>query len=202
MTIPFVQAAHCGPSRKGDPIWLIVIHTMEAREKPRTAYNVAFWFAGTNAPQASAHYCVDSDDTVQCVKEDVIAWAAPGANRYGIHIEHAGYASQKPIDWQDEYSQKMLHRSAALAAEIAHRYAIPIVKLSPGDLQQDPAATGFCGHVDVTIGRNAGHGHTDPGSSFPWDQYLGMVYAAMAKTDPDIRLLADTEPPEEGDGEA
>jgi N-acetyl-anhydromuramyl-L-alanine amidase AmpD len=193
MTIPFVQAAHCGPSRKGEPIWLIVIHTMEAPEKPRTAHNVAFWFAGPSAPQASAHYCVDSDDTVQCVKEDMVAWGAPGANRHGIHIEHAGYASQTPTDWQDEYSQRMLLRSAALAADIAKRYGIPVVKLSPGDLA-DPSATGFCGHVDVTVGRNAGHGHTDPGASFPWGQYLDMVRSAMAPTDPP--------PPENPEGNA
>jgi N-acetyl-anhydromuramyl-L-alanine amidase AmpD len=183
MSIPFVQAAHCGPSRKGEPIWLIVIHTMEAPEKPRTAYNVAFWFAGTQAPQASAHYCVDSDDTVQCVKEDVVAWAAPGANKRGIHIEHAGYAAQKPADWQDDYSQRMLVRSAALAADIAKRHDIPVVKLSPEDLK-NPLATGFCGHVDVTYGRNGGRGHTDPGFFFPWNQYLQMVLDAMAVTDP------------------
>jgi N-acetyl-anhydromuramyl-L-alanine amidase AmpD len=206
LTIPFVQAAHCGPARPGVPIWLIVVHTMEAPEKPHTANNVAFWFAGTKAPQASAHYCVDSDDTVQCVKEDVVAWAAPGANKNGIHIEHAGYASQSSSDWQDTYSQKMLLRSAALAADIAKRYGIPVVKLTPEELAKNPEATGFCGHVDVTLGRNNGHGHTDPGASFPWYQYLEMVVNAMTPTDPapapDDEITLNDNDPTKGGGHA
>jgi N-acetyl-anhydromuramyl-L-alanine amidase AmpD len=117
------------------------------------------------------------------VKEDVVAWGAPGANRYGIHIEHAGYASQSAVNWADEYSEKMLIRSAALVADIARRNNIPIVKLSADDLI-DQEATGICGHVDVTYGRNAGHGHTDPGAFFPWAHYLVMVERAMASTDP------------------
>jgi N-acetyl-anhydromuramyl-L-alanine amidase AmpD len=181
--IPFIQAKHCGPDRPGVPIWLIVIHTMEAPEKPRVARNVALWFAGPNAPQASAHYCVDADETIQCVKEDVVAWAAPGGNRNGIHIEHAGYASQSPSDWSDEYSQRMLARSAALCADIAKRYNIPRKKLSPDDLQ-DPGVSGFCGHVDLTIGRMGGHGHTDPGPDFPWDNFLMMVKSFIDNTDP------------------
>lgn len=180
--IPFVPAKNQGPTRSG-PVLLIVIHTMEAPEKPKTAFNVALWFGGSQAPEASAHYCVDATETIQCVKEDVVAWAAPGANRDGIHIEHAGYASQSPAAWDDDYSQQMLARSAALAADIAKRHGVPVVKLTPEDLK-DRAATGFCGHVDVTQGRMGGHGHTDPGPSFPWEQYLAMVEAALAPTSP------------------
>jgi N-acetyl-anhydromuramyl-L-alanine amidase AmpD len=156
---------------------------MEAPEKPHTARNVALWFAGTQAPQASAHYCIDADEIVQCVKEDVVAWAAPGANRYGIHLEHAGYASQNAGDWQDDYSTRMLVRSAALAADIAKRHGVPVRKLTADDLH-DPQAQGFCGHLDVTVGRNNGHGHTDPGFFFPWDRYLQMVRDAIHDTDP------------------
>lgn len=183
MSIPFVPAKNQGPARPNGAILLIVIHTMEAPEKPHTARNVALWFAGTQAPQASAHYCIDADEIVQCVKEDVVAWAAPGANRYGIHLEHAGYASQNSGDWQDDYSTRMLNRSAALAADIAKRHGIPVAKLSALDLH-DPNATGFCGHWDVTVGRNAGKGHTDPGFFFPWDRYLAMVASAINDTDP------------------
>jgi N-acetyl-anhydromuramyl-L-alanine amidase AmpD len=179
----FIQAKNCGPARPGGPIFLLVIHTMEAPEKPHTASNVARWFAGSNAPFASAHYCIDADETVQCVKEDVVAWSAPGANRFGIHLEHAGYASQKNQDWQDDYSTRMLQRSAAIAADIARRHNIPVTKLSALDLQ-DPNAKGFCGHWDVTVGRNKSHGHTDPGFFFPWGRYLDMVRQSMMPTEP------------------
>jgi N-acetyl-anhydromuramyl-L-alanine amidase AmpD len=182
MSIPFVPAKHQGPDRTS-PVLLIVVHTMEAMEKPHTARNVALWFAGQDAPMASAHYCIDADETYQCVKEDVVAWAAPGGNRDGVHLEHAGYASQSTINWSDDYSMRMLARSAALAADIVKRYDIPLVKLTPEDLQ-DRTVKGFCGHVDLTYGRMQGHGHTDPGPFFPWDTYLDMVRSAMNPTTP------------------
>lgn len=190
--IPFVQARHCGPTRSVELIRLIVIHTMEAPEKPRTARAVAEWFGGASAPQASAHYCVDASETVQCVADDVVAWAAPGANRTGLHIEHAGYASQNEAGWADEYSQKMLQRSASLVADLLTRYAIPRMRLSIFGLV-DPYARGLCGHVDVTNARNGGRGHTDPGVKFPWDDYLGMIAEAQRGTDPDLT------PPPNGD---
>lgn len=182
MSLPFVAAKHQGPIRT-NPVLLIVVHTMEAPEKPHIAKNVALWFAGTKAPMASAHYCVDADETIQCVKENVVAWAAPGGNRDGVHIEHAGYASQSMVNWGDEYSTRMLARSASLAADIAKRHGIPVVKLEPEDLK-DRTVMGFCGHVDLTQGRMGGHGHTDPGPFFPWETYLEMVRSAMASTDP------------------
>jgi N-acetyl-anhydromuramyl-L-alanine amidase AmpD len=181
---PFIAARHFGPARIGIAPLLIVIHTMEAPEKPRTARNVALWFASDKAPQASTHYCIDSEEIIQCVSESDIAWAAPGANKFGVHLEHAGYASQTVTDWSDAYSRKMLERSAGLAADIARRHGIPIAKIGPEELSKNPQATGFCGHRDVTLGRNGGHGHYDPGSHFPWYVYLSMVQAAFEATDP------------------
>jgi N-acetyl-anhydromuramyl-L-alanine amidase AmpD len=146
---------------------------MEAPEKPGTARAVAHWFEGPNAPQASAHYCIDADETIQCVPEDVVAWAAPGANRRGVHLEHAGFASQTPAAWDDDYSRRVLARSAELAADIAARHQIPIERLTVDELKA--GARGFCGHVDVTNAFNGGKGHTDPGPAFPWDRYLELV---------------------------
>ena len=83
----------CGPH----PIDLLVIHTMEAPEKPDTAENVAKWFAGSTAPQASAHYCIDADSIVQCVQDRDVAWHAPGANHNGLGFEHAGTAGRKTV---------------------------------------------------------------------------------------------------------
>lgn len=67
---------------------------MEAPEKGDTAENIANYFH-TTVKQASAHICVDNNSIVQCVLDNDIAWAAPGANSDGIHIEMAGYAKQK-----------------------------------------------------------------------------------------------------------
>ncbi len=72
--IQFIQAHGFTPVSER-AIRLVVMHTMEAPEKPGTAMAVAEWFAGPKAPQASAHYCIDAVDVIQCVPEDVVAWA-------------------------------------------------------------------------------------------------------------------------------
>lgn len=181
---PFVQARNCGPARPGGKIDLIVIHTMEAPEKPGTARAVAEWFGSANAPQASAHYCIDDTAIIQCVSEGVVAWAAPGANRNGIHLEHAGFAAQTENQWDDVYSKAVLRNSARLAADLAARYAIPIARAVPGQ------GRGFCGHVDVTNALNGGKGHTDPGPHFPWGRYLTAVAAEQnPPTRDDLRTL-------------
>lgn len=190
----FVQATnYTAANRKA--VDLIVIHTMEAAEKPNTAENVAAWFASANAPKASAHFCVDSDSTVQCVSEEDVAWHAPGANHNGIGIEHAGYAKQTGNEWADEYSTRMLERSAKLCAELCKRWNIPLKRVGPTDLRAG-GARGICGHVDVSkaFGKST---HYDPGVSFPWDRYLklielelfqfsGEVEEANEKTDPAV----------------
>jgi N-acetyl-anhydromuramyl-L-alanine amidase AmpD len=195
--IPFIQAANCGPARVGAKIDWLVTHTMESQEKPRTAKNVALWFGGktkAEPPKASAHYCLDGVDVIQCVSESVVAWAAPGANKNGIHIEHAGSAAQTPMQWDDPFSRAVLEQSAKLAADICKRHAIPIVRLSVVDLKA--GKRGLCGHVDITNAFSGGKGHTDPGPSFPWDLYLEMVHKAALPPTLPPPPISGTMPPE------
>ncbi len=177
MPTRFIQARHYTPvaSREID---LIVVHTMESDEKPDTAEVVANWFAGTSAPQASAHFCIDANSIVQCVHDHDVAWAAPGANHNGLHFEHAGRASQRLSDWTDAYSTAELLRSAELAAKKATLHGIPIRRLTPSQLRG--GKRGFVGHIDVTNAFSGGVGHTDPGPNFPWPRYLKYVRAFKA----------------------
>lgn len=181
----FLQAKNYGPALPAAPdpkarrIDLIVVHTMEAPEKPHTARAVAKWFAGDSAPMASAHVCIDDQEAIACVREQDVAWAAPGANRNGFHIEHAGYAAQNAAQWDDVYSRAVLARSAQITAGVCWRWQIPIAHVTPG-----PGVRGLCGHVDVTNALNGGHGHTDPGGAFPWDKYLSLVRDEILKLYP------------------
>lgn len=157
----------------GRRVDLVVIHSMEAPEKPATAENVARWFAGPSAPKASAHYCVDQDSIVQGVLERDVAWAAPGANHDGIQVELAGYARQTRSDWFDPPSRAMLERQVVpLVADICRRHRIPAVWLTATDLQA--GAKGITSHVNVSRAFRRSD-HTDPGAGFPHDWLIAQV---------------------------
>jgi N-acetyl-anhydromuramyl-L-alanine amidase AmpD len=187
----FIQARNYTPAQR-DSIRLIVVHTMENPEKPGTARAVAQWFASAGAPLASAHACVDNREVVLCVKPHAIAWAAPGANRDGYQIEHAGRAAQSPEQWADDYSEAMLRLSAEHAAEIVHAYGVPIRKHSADEVRD--GAAGFCGHVEVTKAYRKST-HTDPGPHFPWEHYLELVTNALARMNGLAESPTDPAPP-------
>jgi hypothetical protein len=179
---PFVAAKWFTKGPRRCPITVIVIHDMEAPEGPRTAENVANYGKDPkdkngNPVKASWNYAVDCDSIVQSVKDEDIAWHAPGANSNGIGIEHAGYARQTREEWLDEYSTATLQLSAILVADLCSKYGIPAVHLTVDELKA--GKPGICGHKDVTDAFCGGVGHSDPGPSFPWDIYLGMVSAAL-----------------------
>lgn len=162
------------PNRK---VRLIVIHSMESQEKPGTAIQVAKWFSNDNAPQASAHWCVDATSAVQVVSDDDIAWGAPGANADGLHIECAGKAAQTRAEWLDDYSMGVIRQAAKVAARWVIKYNIPIAKLTPEQVR-DGKTKGICGHIDVTKAWPDKGSHTDPGAGFPWDVFLSEVTKA------------------------
>jgi N-acetyl-anhydromuramyl-L-alanine amidase AmpD len=180
-TTTFIQARHYTKGRS-NPIDVLVIHTMEAPEKPETAENVARWFAGSTAPQASAHYCIDNNSIVQSVKDTDVAWHAPGANHNGIGFEHAGFAAEGPKEWADAYSDQMLKLSAGLVAEKCKEYGIPAVWLREADLLA--GRRGITGHAQVSRAFKKST-HTDPGNSFPIERYLGYVKQHLGGSQPD-----------------
>jgi N-acetyl-anhydromuramyl-L-alanine amidase AmpD len=169
--IPFKQAKNYRKGR-GRPVQLIIVHSMEATEKGSTAENVASYFAGSNAPMASAHFSVDNNSIVQSVRLEDTAYHCKNANANGIGIEHAGYAKQTRAEWMDEYGQQMLELSAELAASLCHQFNIPVRRAKfAGKNNPQVIETGITGHADVPL-----HGsHWDPGKGFPWDYYFERV---------------------------
>lgn len=177
-TIPFVRARNFTKSNRqsGDIDW-IVLHSMESQEKPGTARRVADWFAGPTSPPASAHFCIDPGNMVQCVRCEDVAWHAPGANLRGIGIEHAGRAAQSAEDWYDTFSMATLGRSILLAQALCRRYMIPADLVDPIGLIR--GQRGITTHDFVSKAWKKST-HTDPGEHFPLAWYVARVAEGLA----------------------
>ena len=173
MAYPFVESPNVTPAT-ARRIDVVVMHTMEIAERKDAAEICARWFA-TPVSKVSAHYCVDADSVVQCVREKDIAWHARGGNTASIGVELAGFARQTRKDWADAYSTAVLDRAAAVVADVCRRRAIPVRWLVAGDLSA--GRRGITGHAEVSKAYRKSD-HWDPGPGFPVERFLGMVRAA------------------------
>jgi N-acetyl-anhydromuramyl-L-alanine amidase AmpD len=185
---PYVPASQYRKWTAGGrrPVRLVVIHDMEFPETARAAEVIAHDFATRTAKNpGSAHINVDNDSIVQCVKDNDIAFAAPGANRDGIQIELAGFGSQTREQWLDNYSEALLQRGADAAAQYCLKYGIPPIHIT--NQQLAAGAKGIIGHYQATAVYHEST-HTDPGNAFPWDYFISLVGRAFERrkyaTDP------------------
>ena len=176
---PFVKAKHFTPVTGRRKVRVIVIHDMEYPEHDNSAEAVAHYFATTDT-QASAHICVDNNSIVQCVKDNDVAWAAPGANNDGIQVELTGYAKQSRGEWLDKYSTNLLEMAGDAVAQYCLKYTIPPIQLLNKELMA--GQKGIVGHRQVSqVYRRSDH--MDPGNNLPWDKFLDIVrdYVAIRR---------------------
>jgi N-acetyl-anhydromuramyl-L-alanine amidase AmpD len=185
----FIEAANYTKVNRSK-VNFIVIHDEEFPEKPTAAEDVANFFhnqpknptsnSSVNNPPgrggSSAHYVVDNNSVVQCVKDEHAAWdAPPNLTQPHIGIEHSGFASQSRDQWLDDYGKKMLLLSAKLVAKKCVKYNIPVRKINAADLKA--GKRGICGHADVSAAFGMSS-HSDPGEHFPWGWYIERVERA------------------------
>jgi hypothetical protein len=176
--ITFKQARWFTPGRPGRKIDLLVVHSMEAPEHPRTAENCASYFA-TCKVKASAHYNLDCDSIVRSVKDKDIAYGAPYVNARALHFELAGYASQSAAAWDDKFSRAMLKIAARLIAVKCFYNHIPPVWLTPAQIKA--GSRGIASHANITIAYKRKGGHTDPGAGFPVAAFMKQVQQVYAE---------------------
>lgn len=141
----------------------------------------------------STHYFHDQDSTIQCVRTGDRAHAAyPIGNGRGIHHELCGRAGQSAGQWHDAASAGTLRQAARQVARDAAKWGIPLRRLSVDQVRGYQA--GICGHVDISYAFHESD-HTDPGTNFPWSEFLAMVHEAagddMPLTTADLAKITD-----------
>ena len=180
-SIQFLKARNYRPAQRKQVDW-VVLHSTENPIRPGTAKSVARYFQGPSAPMASSHYVVGPEEVWQCVPEEDIAFAAPGANEKGIQIEMVGQAAR--TEWSkagsaDTDGLDVMTRTAKLVAHICAQWSIPVERLDSAALLA--GKRGLTTHATVTAAFKRSN-HIDPGLTndirWPWAQFLELVKAA------------------------
>jgi N-acetyl-anhydromuramyl-L-alanine amidase AmpD len=172
---PKIQAKWYQPMPTGERrrVRLVVVHDMEFHERFDTAEIIAKDFAKRPATnKGSAHVCIDNDTIIQCVSDNDIAYAAPGANNDGIQVELAGYMGQTRGEWLDRYGVAMLELAGNCIGQYCLKYSLPPVHLTDESLRA--GGRGIVGHDQVTRVYKRST-HRDPGVNFPWDVLMESV---------------------------
>jgi hypothetical protein len=186
---PYVGPPYRHSGNGNKPIIRIVVHCTVGSDA-KGAQGTARYFR-SSAANGSAHYIVDSDETLQSAFDSVVCWHAP-PNTHSIGIELCcSLSNEGEGHWQRDDHQAMLRRAARLTAELCLAYDLPVRKMTVAQVRSNES--GICGHIDVS---NAFHqsSHWDPGPHFPWSQFMAMVRAEVsAITNP------TTPPPPEED---
>lgn len=171
MDIPFLQARYYMHPPEPRRIDLVVMHAAAFPPGIGAAAKLMEYCAH-NDRVASWHYAVDRDAISQSVKEEDIAFHAPGANQHGIGIELATIYQPTDTLWSDSYHQKMLLLSAWLVAGICNRYKIDPFFVDAAGLLEN--RRGITVHAEVTkaYGKSS---HMDPGPHFPLVDFLDKI---------------------------
>lgn len=162
----------------------LVLHTAECSETKGSAIAVAKYFKLKSTKKVSTHFTSDQAGIIQCVKLADTAFHAGPINSRSIGIEICGRAAQSLVQWHDDFSSETLEHVAALCADLHALYNVPLIKLTAEDLLA--GKRGLCGHADVSkacvlaktrkltdsIYNTSSNGHFDPGTSFPWDEFI------------------------------
>jgi N-acetyl-anhydromuramyl-L-alanine amidase AmpD len=175
--------------RRQSPSGVIVVHTAESfpdeRPPDTGAENVAAFIA-RRTNHGSYHDLVDSDSIIQLVRySDEAFHDATGSNPHSYGVSAATQAakwSQLGPSWVDATVRNMAAASARYARWLHAQRGITIPARIITREQSENRVPGFISHAKRDPDRR-----TDPGATFPWNQFLGD-YAAIMDGDDDMPL--------------
>ncbi|MEM7338979.1 MAG: N-acetylmuramoyl-L-alanine amidase [Actinomycetota bacterium] len=165
----------------------IVVHTAENNTDTTLpdggAEAVARFISRRRDAAGSYHSIVDSDSIVQLGKyEWEMFHEGTGGNRWSLGLSFACRAAQWPT-LPERWFVGALRNGAKEAANMARwveqtvGVTVPAQRISPS--QYRSAQPGFVGHGELDPGRRS-----DPGSQFPWEEFLRYFAEEMAPTAP------------------
>ncbi len=144
---------------------------MESAPAIGTAEAVGKFFANLPASRkASAHVGVDTDSAVRYVEDKDVAYAAPGLNARGLHLEIAGYARYSLDEWQG--TGRMIELAAEVVRDWCDKYGIPKQFVDAAALERGDR--GITTHKQVSDAFNKSD-HWDPGVGFDMIAFVQLV---------------------------
>lgn len=176
----FIAASHFTQGRISS-VDLLVLHTAEG---PTDAHDLGRYFRDTDR-DASSHSGADASCLVNYVHFTDTAYAAPGANADGDHLELCGFASWSHAEWMAH--DGLLDQAAKWLAQRAHARAIPLVFRDAAELKADKRGVTFHREVSEAFHLST---HTDPGLHFPIDHVLELARTKLAHLDDHDRPAA------------
>lgn len=179
--------------RRMKPTGLIVVHTAESAMDtvgPDTgAENVAAFIARRTDAPGSYHIIADSDSRIRLVRFTDEAYGdGTGSNLYAMHLS----AACRTVDWKNMssarkagYVKQMAEGAATYARWVKKQYGITIPAKRVSRDESSAGRPGFISHGERDPGRR-----TDPGSDFPWDDFIASFSRIMGYDKPnDTKLI-------------
>lgn len=157
----------CQSSRNGHTPVLIVLHSTEGQNVPKSTKDLAglATFFDRLPTQASSHVATDSDGySARMVDDDKKAWTCAFFNGVSLNIEQIGFAAQSK--WTDAEQRE----TARWIALWHRRYDIPIQRgrvMAGGRIKP-----GVVFHSELGA---LGGGHHDPGPNYPIGRVLRLA---------------------------
>lgn len=173
-----IQAKWYTPVTEERQIDNFVVHSMQAPNKPDTAEAVGRFFQNLPADRkASAHVGGDLNSRCRYVRDNDVAYGAPGLNHNGLHLELAGYAAYDRGQWTQPEMMAMLQQGALQIREWHAAYPhVPLVYVDAAGLKRGERGVTTHNEIRLAFGQTD---HTDPGPQFPINTLLAMATATI-----------------------
>lgn len=165
--------------------WLI-LHTSEqsGAEDPDDAEDIGLFLtkpgdrptSSGGRYGASYHAITDTDRIIPATEDHLVAFAAGGANRYGLHLvipvrirprsDTDTDANTSRTRWLDPGSRPYITRAAEWLIDKSRQHDVPLQGITAD--QMADGVSGYCDHWTASRAFRKST-HTDVGPHFPWD---------------------------------